>query len=161
MLSPSISTNSKGNTDRDAVSRSPTWYCALSPVPLSPITAKRSDFSARGASVPPAAPAGAAAWLTAARADIGAGEVISGSAPMSSASRSAGGHWKRGTRVDMVWPQPAIFGTMSRATSTMMLAATSRSTMWWPTMRYSSSGGSSGSFCRSWAGKVLSGLSVG
>src|SRR5205085_11549807 len=100
MLSPSISTNSNGNTDRDSVSRSPTWYCGFSPVPLSPITAKRSDLSACGACVPPAA--GAAAWLAAPRTGVAACQAASGSAPSNSVSSSAGRGDGRWTRVDMV-----------------------------------------------------------
>src|SRR5712691_2448353 len=48
MLSPSMITKSKGNCPRKFTIWRPTSYCSLSPVPLSPITAKRTDFGCSG-----------------------------------------------------------------------------------------------------------------
>src|SRR5262245_29838782 len=48
MLSPIISTNSKGNSCRVRVNCSAVSYCILFPVPESPITAKRTEPFSRG-----------------------------------------------------------------------------------------------------------------
>src|SRR5258708_3706459 len=48
MLSASMITNSKGNRPRNFSICWPTSYCFWSPVPLSPITAKRTDFDCSG-----------------------------------------------------------------------------------------------------------------
>src|SRR5262245_58499591 len=79
MLSPTISTNSNGKTSCAAARRSPRSYCGFAPVPVSPMTAKRTDFSARGATVSPAPTlAGAAAARCVAATVATAGSSPSG-----------------------------------------------------------------------------------
>src|SRR5580704_17354706 len=48
MLSPSIVTKSKGKIAWYRAICSPTWYCSLLPVPLSPMTAKRTEPALSG-----------------------------------------------------------------------------------------------------------------
>src|SRR3954451_2249205 len=48
MLSPSMRTNSNGKIPWYSAMRRPTSNCGLRPVPLSPMTAKRTDFAACG-----------------------------------------------------------------------------------------------------------------
>src|SRR4029079_1239372 len=55
MLSPSMSTKSNGNDERDDTSCRATSYCGGSPVPLSPMTANLSESAACGSA--PSTPA--------------------------------------------------------------------------------------------------------
>src|ERR671918_230083 len=74
-------TNSNGNTVRDLTSIAAVSYCPRSPVPVSPIMAKRTEFCAVGASVSPAtAGEGGAAVVGGVAGCVVTGAVVRGGA---------------------------------------------------------------------------------
>src|SRR5688500_10643104 len=73
MLSPSMMTNSNGNTCRTFAIWAATSYCERDPVPLSPMMANRTESSSRGGLTSIAGCGGAAcvAWAERCRSNAG------------------------------------------------------------------------------------------